>query len=1239
MRKILLLLTFIFAAPLLNVRADEALARKYFLENDYKNAYQEYEKTAGESLESFVAINKIREYQFLMKDHLPYLIELYKKSEDPNPLLFFVVNSEFFRTHLFTDVEDEIEFLEECLEDKRLNPQVKALLQELISDMYLLVNEFDKSEEAIANLGTIENWAFVGPFENISTSGYDKKHGPESNPKKDAVFAGKSEIDVRWFNYNDKHPGKWISLAGLFDIEEALFFTQSFVYSEQDQEVVFGLGVSGSVKFWVNDNLIFTEPTEYNNGMDTYLFTAKLNKGYNRILMQLGSGVNDKNNFLLRVLDKNLNPMPKFKSSAEYQDYVKESSYKSKKLPNFALQYYEQNIKGTEKEPVLFNVLADFYLMNNMNLEYRKRVEELISKYPDNYNLLQLDMKNTSINPDLESSYLVKKEMLKDSKFKNNSSALARLDELFKKEDWESAQKTVDSLENEGAGDFFLSPLKVALMARNEEYRKMVDETMAMYEKYPTQRSSVKGAFAIFSYDKKLQDAAYKVYEDYLDDYYDYEMTYSLAQYYWRTDRRNKAEKLFDKLDKYSRGTYSLLINLGDFYKQQGNFDKALTYYYRLLERVPYVSSLNSRIGDCYKEQNQTDSALKYYTIALEQYPGDFDNRTTLRKLKNQKEIFTNFEEPDIDAIIANAKGADEYPDENAIILLIENHEVLYKSGASEEVSYFVGKPLTQTGVDMFKEINLGYSEIIKAEVIKQDGSRVQADKSGGMVVFTKLEPGDAIYYKTKSLSYSDGALAKYFETSIFFNTYLPLEEAKLALLVEDGIDITYKATQCELKPEISKVENMTMYKWAAKGMPQIESETLMPPISDVCAMVHVSTVKDWDFISKWYYDVSNPKTKSTLDIERKVQELFAGKSNLTELEKAKVIYKYISDEIRYSSVPFRQSGLIPQNPTMTIDAKIGDCKDVSVLFAALAKAVGLDAEIVLVSDRENGRNELALPSIGFEHVIGKITIDGKVYYVELTTDVLPFGAFFGSSKKSYGLEISNKQKNELFQIDPATRPENAIVRNTKAKLDNGNLIIEVNSTKVGGPAASMRAYYRDQTEENQRKSMARSISEDYSSTELIDLKFDESIRGLSDSVSYYYSYKVKKPYTEIKNMKILRFPWSDILSAGDITSSQERKYPLALWLYLNHDNEYNKVEFEIPDGMKVSEMPESLKLTSEYADYEVKYRLEGNRLIGERTVIYKKDLVPNEKYHEFKKFYDSMVESDNKQIALETKK
>lgn len=82
---------------------------------------------------------------------------------------------------------------------------------------------------------------------------------------------------------------------------------------------------------------------------------------------------------------------------------------------------------------------------------------------------------------------------------------------------------------------------------------------------------------------------------------------------------------------------------------------------------------------------------------------------------------------------------------------------------------------------------------------------------------------------------------------------------------------------------------------------------------------------------------------------------------------------------IRYSSVAFRQSGWVPQRASKVIQTRLGDCKDLASLYAAIAREVGLKANLVLVSSRSNGAFSLALPNMDFNHCLVKVVADGAV--------------------------------------------------------------------------------------------------------------------------------------------------------------------------------------------------------------------------------------------------------------------
>ena len=64
--------------------------------------------------------------------------------------------------------------------------------------------------------------------------------------------------------------------------------------------------------------------------------------------------------------------------------------------------------------------------------------------------------------------------------------------------------------------------------------------------------------------------------------------------------------------------------------------------------------------------------------------------------------------------------------------------------------------------------------------------------------------------------------------------------------------------------PEIKKqIGDNTLYVWQMKDLPAIKYESAMPPLDEIGKTLYFSTIKDWNYISRWYLNLTNSKTVS----------------------------------------------------------------------------------------------------------------------------------------------------------------------------------------------------------------------------------------------------------------------------------------------------------------------------------------------------------------------------------------
>lgn len=97
-------------------------------------------------------------------------------------------------------------------------------------------------------------------------------------------------------------------------------------------------------------------------------------------------------------------------------------------------------------------------------------------------------------------------------------------------------------------------------------------------------------------------------------------------------------------------------------------------------------------------------------------------------------------------------------------------------------------------------------------------------------------------------------------------------------------------------------------------------------------------------------------------------------------------VLRFVQDEVRYFSVSLGESSHRPKPPERTLAERVGDCKDKVVLLNALLGELGFRARPALVSTvRNRGLAEFPPGHDEFDHVITRVDLDGKAWYLDAT--------------------------------------------------------------------------------------------------------------------------------------------------------------------------------------------------------------------------------------------------------------
>ncbi len=1219
---------------------------QHFYTNNYAEARKSFLEASNSSetkAEAHLALALTSSMIKGQKDAFQQFQAFYDASENPDPALFALWSDDdvlgFYGGKL---PEEKVLFLQKIVDNPKTHGTLKAMANLALGKHYRAAKDFKKAEAYNNAVGAVYEWSLVGEFENISGSGFDKPYAPIAHPEADYEFTNKKGSAVKWFPLVGTIAGDWVNFANHFNYRNSVIYAQSFVQSPNEQQVELRVGTSGSLKVWVNDQLVISELEERNNDVDTYVAKVTLAKGDNRILLQVGESEAGRSNFMLRFTDEKGQPVAGLTASNQYKPY-KKATKNTKVVSNaiFAEDALQQKIDEQPENLLNYLLLTKTYLRNDKNDEARRVLDKAVAIAPKStFVLWEMVLVQHGNENQTEVSRLV--EQIKKDDPSNPIALNMRYNEALEKDELEKAEEILNEIVEGQEDSEYALRSRIRFAFAKEETEKGKELLLEGYKRFPENTFFMNQKYRIVKSEKSTK-AGMKVLKTYLKSHYDESVMKNLGRDYEKISKPLERIAILEEIVANDPDDEGLLGTLGSIYQERKDYTKAEMYFKRCLELSPYYAGHYGKLASLYKEWGKNDLAIEYFEKAISFNPFSYGRREELRQLKGAPEVFGTFgDSPDLEKVFADDKTATEdYPEDNSVFLHDELRKVVYPEGGYEEKYYILVKMLNIAGVDEWKEQNI-YGDIEEAKVLKKDGSQIQAERSGGHMVFTDLGVGDAIMlvFKQQGRSYSShSSMYRQFTDRHYFNNYVPIKESSYKLRVPEGFKFHYQVLNSDLKPTIEKKEGNEFYTWAVSDRPAVRPEDYMPGLQDIGEVLHISTIPDWKFIVEWYDDIAKTKSRSSYETQKLAAELFEGKEKLSDRDKVEIIYDYIVNEIRYSSVSFRQSGIVPQKASAVINTKVGDCKDVSTLFVALCGEVGIEADLVLVDTRDNGAYDLVLPSIDFNHCIAKVKLEDKEYYVELTSDVNAFSTFGWSLKKATVLDITPKAGEvSLLTLDPSTRLKNETIRIAEVSFNGDQMIIKKSNVKTGSLAAYTRSVYRDIGKEKREKTMLEAISDEYPSIKLTSLSFEDNLNNTSDSVTYEYGYTVDNAFQRIPKMEMLTLPWAsrkkENLLAGD-----RREHPVELWQYEGSiDRNRETIILTLPEGKTLAELPKTVNLSCSVADYSMDFKMQGNKLVITREMKFKDDYIAMTNVESVKAFYEKVVKADQQQVFFRTK-
>ncbi|WP_431471687.1 tetratricopeptide repeat protein [Nonlabens sp. SCSIO 43208] len=1107
------------------------------------------------------------------------------------------------------------------------------------------LKEFDDRQDIKQSIPTVENWEFVGPFENLNESGMDIQYEPELQAVSANGFDTKGNGIVNWYKPNLIKDRPYFFFVNHDEYGDKVSYAQTFINSDKDQRVTMSLGRGGLIKVFVNDALAFESDEDVQTEMDANRFKVSLKKGVNRILIKMASS--DTNYFMLRFMDDENNILP-LNGDLSNKSYTKQtiSDINPEVITHPFESFFENKIQENPDNVINIFSLYSTYLRNGRVKKARAFLEPYIEKYPNSTIIKVYLIEAYAFGDDEKDEKML--QYLEDLKREDSdyyqSLVLEFLDteKLFKKdvksfETFIKKVKKATTLEQTRLGtDFFLA-------IRKEEPLKakaVIDQIVS------SDRVSLSTKVTFINFYKTLfknENLFEKQLENLEDDYFTWQIMNKLGSHYYQSGRKREYEKFMTKhLGRYDFMNANVQ-RLARIKYDLGKFDESLEILDKALENYPYALRVREMKGDIYLKKNDKKNALKWYEEKLARSASNLSLRRKIFDLKDKKDPFEIVKEKDRYEFIEANRGQNTENEYGLTILSDENLIMLYERGGSRFYANYIYEITSDNGIEIMKEYDLGlYGNyyIDKSEIVKPNGSVEQAERSGSNMVFNNLEIGDVIYISYESEYGSYGRFYKDYDNVFSAQGYHPIKEYSLRIITENNQPLNYEVLNGNMTFKNIEVDGMKGYEWTANNVPGIgTSEDYMKPMSDIGTRIHISTIKNWNEISDWYSDL----VRSQIEVEDEVKNVIAkifpnGHAGLTDEQKAKTIYDFITDEFTYSYVSFKQSGYVPQKPSKTITSKLGDCKDFSTLFVALASQVDLDANLVLILTSDYGENSLRLPSRDFNHCIVKSKIDGEEYFIELTDKFLPFKSFPETLDGAIALEIpfnATGSTNDIFNLKEVNFEPSIVTTDAIVTVTDDNYQATITTDVSSSASSYLRSLLDEESEKLKKENLESFIknrsNEEIKLNELITANYEHE----SNKAILKAQVEVKAKPAKIGSLKTFKIPLFSQPYTKGIVEKDERQHDIVYKYYENANKYIETTLIEIPSGKQFIEIPENKSFNYKNHSYSMTFnKISANKV--EVKIISETDTadISKEEYAAFKSYVNNIMETREQYFA-----
>lgn len=443
--------------------------------------------------------------------------------------------------------------------------------------------------------------------------------------------------------------------------------------------------------------------------------------------------------------------------------------------------------------------------------------------------------------------------------------------------------------------------------------------------------------------------------------------------------------------------------------------------------------------------------------------------------------------------------------------------------------------------------------------------------------------------------------------------------------------DALFRPAALRLALENEMAGDERILRWEGRSLAALTFDANIPgAASPYYPLLRVSSFKTWAGVAEWATEIFSRETQLPPEAQALVAEWRKKYSEPADRLAAAV--HWVQDDVRYFAMAVGEHNLRPRPLIEVCATRFGDCKDKSVLLAALLRELGFEAWPALVNARAGGRLRDQSPSpFAFDHAIVAYRFGDRLRWVDATLKGQqgPPGEW-ETPRYGCGL-VLRPETTDLETIpDPARlTPDTETTDIVTIDPQSGDATLHTR-TVLRGLQADL---YRQHLESSEASELSRRwfnfISRFYKQLDEVEppIAADDPAHN---EISVVATYRIPEFIRTEREERFIALYSYALRAALDPPESRRRRWPYALTggRHLQH-----RMECIVPAALPLQQHPEAIVAPG--VEYRIEQGMQGNRVVVLRDLRFTRDYVAADQMDTFCDAIDEILTTFSTVVTL----